>query len=70
VAMSPRLSPGTLRSMREQIEIYRDLDIFTANGPLPAPAATPAPAPGAPRSAARQNSFLRSLRRLIHIFIS
>jgi hypothetical protein len=31
VAMSPRLSPGTLRSMREQIEIYRDLDIFTAN---------------------------------------
>jgi hypothetical protein len=31
VAMSPRLSSSTRRSMREQIEIYRDLGIFTAN---------------------------------------
>jgi SMODS and SLOG-associating 2TM effector domain 1/Protein of unknown function (DUF4231) len=31
VAMSPRLSPGNRRSIREQVEIYRDLGIFTAN---------------------------------------
>lgn len=30
-AMSPLLSPGNRRSIREQIEIYRDLGIFTEN---------------------------------------
>lgn len=30
-AMSPRLSPGSRRSIREQVEMYRDLGIFTDN---------------------------------------
>jgi hypothetical protein len=30
-AMSPRLSPGNRRSIREQIEMYRDLGVFTEN---------------------------------------
>ena len=38
-AMSPRLSPGSRRSIREQVEMYRDLGIFTENvAPHPRPA--------------------------------
>ena len=31
VAMSPSLSPGNRRSIREQVEMYRDLGVFTEN---------------------------------------
>jgi hypothetical protein len=33
-AMSPLLSPGNRRSIREQVEMYRDLGVFTKNAAL------------------------------------